>query len=92
MCVMSMIIQDRIDKWYDYLPPPGWPSDIAPITFPKIPSQEEITDFWRLYEKAKEYDRQNGEPECEDTKKKALLSQLAKQLGIEIKFPDEDDK
>lgn len=80
MCVMSMIMDHYQDKWTDRLgdtmPLPGWP----------MISKEEIEEFRQLLERAREYDRRTGQPDCElDSKRQALLN-LAKELGVEIKF------
>jgi hypothetical protein len=37
-------------------------------------------------ERAREYDRKNGEPDCELDEKKQRLQKLAEELGIKIGF------
>ena len=65
-----------------YLPP-------APILpQPKVPSQDEINEFYELLKKAREYDKKNKEPECESEEKKKKLQKLADEMGIKIEFPD----
>ena len=44
-------------------------------------------DFSKLYERAREYDRDNGEPECELEDKQRALQEIARQMGVEIVFP-----
>ena len=49
-------------------------------------TRDEIEEFRKLLERAREYDRRNGEPDCElDEKRQAILA-IAKQLGVEISF------
>jgi hypothetical protein len=100
MCVFSMIAQDRIDKWQDYWPPPMSPAVptiptipwTVPVTPPvRVPTQEELDEFYRLLKKAREYDRKNNEPDCEDNDKKRILREMADKLGVEINFPDEEE-
>lgn len=55
------------------------------LLFPP-PTKEEIEEFRRLLERAREYDKKNDEPDCEKEEKKQKLMQLAKQLNIEIAF------
>jgi len=86
MCVYSMVLDHVCDCWpkrveaakqfQDYF---GLPPD------PAI-SKQEIEEFRRLLERAREYDRKNNEPDCELEEKKETLRRLAKQLGVEINF------
>jgi hypothetical protein len=81
-----MIMDHYTDKWipltrpyaFDY--PPIVPPPSAPIT------DEEIQEFRRLLERAREYDRRNNEPDCEMEEKKQKLLKLAEELGINIDF------
>lgn len=79
-----MIMDHQYDKWYTYLP-------LNPLVQPvdrikKDITQEEIDEFRRLLERAKEYDKRNNEPNCELSEKKQKLLDLAKELGVEIDF------
>lgn len=93
MCVYSMVSDHFIDKWRDRInESPFAPYQPAPATFPinlepRI-TDEEIREFRKLLERAREYDRKNNEPECELEEKKETLKELAKQLGVEITFPE----
>lgn len=85
MCVMSMIIDHYNEKWQPYMPK-QWPiiqETPSNIKFPKFPTKEELDEFWKLYERAKEYDRKNHEPDCETKEKIDKLLDLAKSLNIE---------
>jgi hypothetical protein len=54
---------------------------IAPV--PQI-SPEEVAEFRRLLDRAREYDKKNNEPECEMTEKVALLQKIAAALGVDL--------
>lgn len=81
MCVVSMIMDHYRDKWAPMVPqqPFVWP---VPYTPPITP--EEIAEFRRLLDRAREYDRRNNEPDCELEEKKEAIRKIAKALGIEI--------
>lgn len=84
MCAVSMIMDHYHDKWkrpkpYTYPNVPAWPSQ--PIITP-----EEIAEFKRLLERAREYDKQNNEPDCEMEEKKDRIKKLADELGVKIDF------
>ena len=55
-----------------------------PSKTPLIP-QRDIDEFYKLLERAREYDKRNNEPDCEMESKKEKIRDLAKQLGIEDK-------
>lgn len=84
MCVYSMVVDHKIDEWQRRLPPPQ--PAYVPIVFPPPVSVEEIDEFRRLLERAREYDRRNNEPDCEQDEKRKKLQELAAELGVEIEF------
>ena len=99
MCVVSMIMDHFNDKWNNppYKPwiepnpqPWPWPLPQPYITpKPKIPgilSDEEISEFRKLLERARKYDKEHHEPNCELESKKEKLKKLAKELGVDISF------
>jgi hypothetical protein len=100
MCVVSMISDHYYDKWRRLVPEPyevpqpyrpvnPWlPTPSVKPTVPPI-SDEEIEEFRRLLERAREYDRANNEPDCEMEEKKRRLKELADLLGVDISFVDE---
>lgn len=92
MCVVSMIMDHYTDKWRPLIPQypdsitaPWQQEPIVPITVPAL-TPEQIEEFRQLYEKAKEYDKRNNEPNCELDEKRKALKEIARQLGIEIAF------
>jgi hypothetical protein len=84
MCVVSMIMDHYTEKWHQRLPN-IYPTEFPVITPPAITS-EEIAEFKRLLERAREYDNKNNEPDCELQEKRDTIKKLAKQLGVEIEF------
>jgi hypothetical protein len=73
MCSYSMVV----DKFtLDWQPIPG--REV------KVPSQAEIDEFYKLLEKAREYDRKTNQPDCESESKKEALRILAEKLGVKI--------
>jgi len=89
MCVVSMIMDHFHNKW-DKLTWPHkeiypWQPQLSPLDI-QLPSKEEIEEFRKLLERAREYDKRNSEPDCELEEKKQKIRDLAKELGIEIDF------
>lgn len=81
MCVVSMIYDYHYDKWWERY-------NIQPVTLPVLPfiTPEEIVEFRKLLERAREYDKKNNQPDCELDEKKEKLKKLAKEMGVEISF------
>lgn len=93
MCVYSMIMDHYQDKWTPAIPfipnslpySPSLPYIPPTIAIPYI-TKEEIEEFRKLLERAREYDKKNNEPDCELQEKKDALKALAEKLGIKIDF------
>jgi hypothetical protein len=73
--------------------PPTTPPDFLKIWEQSV-KDKEIEDLKKrvealeeLLKKAKQYDDEHGEPNCELDEKVETLKKLAKQLGVEINFP-----
>lgn len=97
MCVVSMVTDHFLDKWKDRQPLPFYPQPLLPILPekavddifpPRVPAitPEEIAEFRKLLERAREYDAKHNEPDCELEEKKTQLQNLAKELGVNISF------
>jgi hypothetical protein len=97
MCVVSMVMDHYREKWTPILPMPIVPTPTQPYPWlfsppldprPAEPpiSDAEIREFRTLLERAREYDRRNGEPDCEADEKKAALLAIAEKLGLKIDF------
>lgn len=77
------------------IPMPGWPQTIpvpvqdeTAVTLPAPQlTPEEIEDLRKLLERAKKYDEETGQKECELEEKKRRLIELAEQLGAKIVLP-----
>lgn len=88
MCVVSMIMDHTHEEWN----PRRWKMvpEVVPIPDhlkpPPPVTREEIEEFRRLLERAREYDRRHNEPDCELEEKRQKLRDLAKELGVEIDF------
>lgn len=95
MCVVSMVMDHYYEKWQQ--PPTPWnplvpipdesPVPVGPLKpVPKMPTPEEIEEFRRLLERAREYDKRNQEPDCEMEEKKEKVRKLAEELGVKVDF------
>lgn len=88
MCTVSMIYDHFHEKWkWIEVPKP----DLTPLVYPPPPpvppiSREEIEEFRKLLERAREYDRKHNQPDCELEEKRQKLKELAETLGVEIAF------
>lgn len=89
MCVVSMIMQYYHDKWQSA---PYWINVPGTLSPPVVnpPTQAEIDEFRKLLDRAREYDKRNNEPDCENGDKKAALKALAEQWKIDISFTDKE--
>ena len=76
-----MIMDHYGDKW-------GYkPQSLPPFTpMPPIITPEEIEEFRKLLERAREYDKKNNEPDCEIAEKRDRIKALADNLGVKIDF------
>lgn len=76
MCVVSMVSDHYYDKWKPVEP---WPQQV-PNCQPFIPYQD-LEEFRKLLERAREYDKQHNQPECANTEKFRKLKELLKEAG-----------
>jgi hypothetical protein len=84
---MSMVMDHKYDEWIQRYPFQITPVVTHPVVpLPALPTQQEIDEFRRLLDRAREYDKKNNEPNCEMEEKRNKLKKLAEELGIEIEF------
>ena len=84
MCTYSMVVDWGVDK----LTPYAWANTIHSNFDPSEEWKKQfLKDLMDLLKKAKKYDNDNGEPECELESKKEKLQAIADELGVEISFP-----
>lgn len=74
-------LQRELAKFHKLVTPP------APAQKPLV-SDEEIAEFRRLLDRARDYDKRNSEPDCELAEKRDALKVIAKALGVDISFVD----
>jgi hypothetical protein len=82
MCVVSFI-QDNIPPWIEpYKPNPTvWPDE----NFRMRELERRVVELEKMVKDAKQYDIDNGEPECEVEEKLEIVRKLCKELGIDPK-------
>lgn len=94
MCSVSMIMDHYHDQWYKRLNPgpaiTPWPF-VFPVVPPVVPfvmppSQQEIEEFRQLLERARQYDKDHGQPDCELEDKRRKIRELAKELCVDVEF------
>lgn len=91
MCVVSMIEDHYGEKWNE-----DWfknfikPDTPNIIISPTVTREEfdalkkEVEEMKALLKRAKIYDEQNNEPDCEVEEKMALLRKVAQAVGIDL--------
>lgn len=91
MCAVSMIGDHYRDKWtipaYTNIPIGPFPG-----TLPVVPASQQDVDALRkevqemkeLLKRAKKYDEDNGEPNCEMDDKVAVLKRVAALVGVDL--------
>jgi hypothetical protein len=84
-----MVMDHTWDKWQKYVPPqplPYRPVEIEPYTPQPLPfTDTEIEDLRDLLRRAREYDKDTDQPDCELEEKKQRLLKLAEELGVKDK-------
>lgn len=87
MCTVSFVADHYREKWDK--PPvspfapvvPIWES-ISRVEFEQL--RREVEDMKALLKKAKIYDEENGEPDCEMEEKVAFLRKIAEAVGVDL--------
>ena len=89
MCVVSMIGDHYTEKWKPQWPPQLqqlWPTSfINSVTreeFDRL--KREVEEMKALLLRAKKYDEENGEPDCEIDEKMKLVKKVAEAVGVDL--------
>jgi hypothetical protein len=90
MCTVSMIYDHYWDKWSQPTFPWGSTGSNALPPSPPTITPEQVTEFLLLLERARKYDKEHNEPNCELREKRERVQKLAEELGVEIKFPGDE--
>ena len=86
MCSVSMVADHYKDNFLQ-----RWPNmqqgiplvpPVSRLEFEEIKAQ--IEDMKKLLLRAKEYDKRNGEPDCEMDEKVALVKRVAELVGVNL--------
>ncbi len=89
MCVYSMIGDHYNDKWREQYPTVVQSSDTN-ITLYSVSREEfeelkkDVQEMKALLKRAKIYDEEHGEPDCQKDEKIALLRKIAELVGIDM--------
>jgi hypothetical protein len=87
MCVVSMVMDHYSDEWSRRFGTGGtgpvWP---FVVTTPPTITPQELEEFRRLLDRAREYDKKHNEPDCELASKRERIRKLAAELGVEVDF------
>lgn len=92
MCAVSMIGDYYQTKWNSYGPNtavpnaiPGWTTPItSPSQYEFDALKKEVEQMKELLKRAKKYDEDNGEPNCEMADKVAVLKRVAELVGVSL--------
>jgi hypothetical protein len=92
MCVVSMVMDDFGQDWQKRYPP----EPLIPLQEPtpyqmeieglRQQFKEQVEILERLIKRAKQYDIDNNEPDCEIEDKKKTLQDIADKFGVKINF------
>jgi hypothetical protein len=79
VCAVSMVMDSKADDWSRRY----WQAPPAPVP---LPTPQEVEEFRRLLDRAREYDRRTGQERCELEEKRRRLRDMAEDLGVKIDF------
>jgi hypothetical protein len=78
------------DDWYRRFwpppPPPVYPQIVPVVPVVPMPTPQEIEEFRKLLERARQYDKEHNQPDCELEEKRQKIKKLAEELGIKVDF------
>lgn len=85
MCVVSMVGDAYHDRWRGQpftSTPDAWLGWVTRAEFDAL--KREVEQMKELLKRAKKYDEDNGEPDCEIAEKVALLRKVAELVGVDL--------
>lgn len=85
MCAVSMVLDHYQDKWND--PLRHWvfnpsPFEVSREEFEAL--KKEVLEMKELLKRAKKYDADNNQPDCEIDEKVALVRKVAELVGVDL--------
>lgn len=93
MCSVSMIADHYRDKWQQPSTYPSQPGIVWPGVLPPPISREEfdrlkadVKDMKKLLHRAKKYDEETGQRDCENEEKMKLLRLIAERVGVDLEL------
>lgn len=89
MCFVSLVMDHYREQWEGRLNQTGAIGTGQAVTFTTWPPQitlAEVGEFKALLDRARDYDKRTGQPNCELDEKRQALKRIATQLGVEIAF------
>lgn len=93
-----MIMDHYHEKWWEKVLEPvvvPLPCQPATVPYPWVPQSQppaprvtdaEIKEFRDLLEKARKYDKDHGQPDCDLDEKREKVRKLAEELGVDVSF------
>lgn len=86
MCMISFIGEHYTERWnVPPLPQVAWPREIDGVTRIEFEMlRREVENMKALLIKAKLYDEEHGEPDCEMEDKVAILRKVADLVGVSL--------
>lgn len=81
MCVVSMIGDHYTERWQPYQTVTTWPA-VTREEFDAL--RRDVLEMKELLRRAKRYDIDHGEPDCEIEDKVALLRKVAEAVGVDL--------
>lgn len=89
MCTVSMIGDHYADKWKDipgqWIIPSNWPAkepEVSREEFEEL--KRDVLEMKELLKRAKKYDEEHDQPDCEIDEKMELLRSIARLVGVNL--------
>lgn len=89
MCVVSMIGDHYSEKWREVWPQvttPTFQFELAVTRAEFDALKRDVEECKALLRRAKQYDKDNDEPDCEIEEKMELIRRVAKAVGVDLEL------